>query len=274
MAMREKTAKDSHYARLRRQHRERQAYQESATSKDKEIVRLYGLHTVGAALANPRRKFLRLLVTKNAYMRLGMEELSETRTALKIEFCQPRQLDQLLGDGAVHQGVMLEALPLKPRSLSELGNCQLVVLLDQVSDPHNVGALMRSAVAFDAGALITTTRHSAGESGVLAKAASGALEMLDYITVPNLAQALQQLHRLGFITVGLDSAAPTALEQIPAHDRIALVLGSEGRGLRQKTSATVTHLARLDMPGAIHSLNVSNAAALALYVVNKHLNRT
>lgn len=144
-------------------------------------------------------------------------------------------------------------------------------MLDQVTDPHNVGAIMRSAVAFNAGAVITTQRHSPTESGVLAKSASGALELIPYIQVTNLADALGELHKLGFFSVGLDSEGPAPMEQTLTGDRIALVLGSEGKGLRQKTRETVSALARLDMPGAIKSLNVSNAAAIALYASRQHL---
>jgi len=263
----QKTAKDSHYARLRRQHRDRQSYREGGERKQ-ESVQLYGLHTVAAALANPKRQPIRLMVTKNAYARLNLDGFD---LAIEPEFCTPRQLDQYLGGEAVHQGVMLETTPLKPRALSDLGTYRLVVVLDQVSDPHNVGALMRSSVAFKAGALITTARHSAQQSGALAKAASGALEMLDYISVGNLAQALHQLHSLGFTTLGLDSEAQTPLEQAVSGEKIALILGNEGKGLRAKTRATLTQMARLDMPGSIKSLNISNAGALALYVVNRHL---
>jgi 23S rRNA (guanosine2251-2'-O)-methyltransferase len=144
-------------------------------------------------------------------------------------------------------------------------------VLDQVTDPHNVGAIMRSAVAFGAGALITTQRHSPQESGVLAKSASGALEHIDLIEVKNLADALGKLHVSGFQTVGLDSDGPQEMEKSFAGEKIALVLGAEGKGLRQKTRETVTALARLDMPGAIRSLNVSNAAAVALYAAKSYL---
>jgi 23S rRNA (guanosine2251-2'-O)-methyltransferase len=147
-------------------------------------------------------------------------------------------------------------------------------VLDQVTDPHNVGAIMRSAVAFGAGALITTQRHSPQESGVLAKSASGALEHIDHIEVKNLADALGKLHDAGFQTVGLDSDGPAEMENSFAGKKIALVLGAEGKGLRQKTRETVSALARLDMPGAIRSLNVSNAAAVALYAASKWLTRS
>jgi len=171
------------------------------------------------------------------------------------------------------EGVLVEAEPLRPKRLEALGDTPLVLVLDQVTDPHNVGAIMRSAVAFGAGALVTTARHSPAESGVLAKAASGALEHIDLIEVKNLAEALGRLHDAGFSTIGLDSEGPAELEKSFSGDRVALVLGAEGKGLRQKTRETVTALARLDMPGPIRSLNVSNAAAIALYAARSHLGR-
>lgn len=277
--MNEKTPKDSHYARLRRQHRDikraGQGVQERPVRKSispsdvpNGIVRLYGLHTVSAALANPRRKIHRLLATHNSIARLNNLEF---RPEIVPEIVEPRAIDALLGSDAVHQGVMIDAAPLKPRSLSELAQSDLIIVLDQVTDPHNVGAIMRSAVAFNAGALITTARHSPQESGVLAKAASGALELIDHITVRNLAETLQQLHESGFQTFGLDSEGPLALEPTLLGKQIALVLGAEGKGLRQKTRETVTALARLDMPGEIKSLNVSNAAAISLYAARQYL---
>ena len=166
---------------------------------------------------------------------------------------------------------MLETVPLPVRRLSALNDSPLILVLDQVTDPHNVGAIMRSAVAFNAGALITTQRHSPTESGVMAKSASGALEMIPYIQITNLADALEELHKLGFVSIGLDSEGPAPLEQTFSGAKIALVLGAEGKGLRQKTRQTVNALARLDMPGAIKSLNVSNAAAIAMYAARSHL---
>jgi 23S rRNA (guanosine2251-2'-O)-methyltransferase len=190
---------------------------------------------------------------------------------LQIEMVTPQDIDKLTGPDAIHQGALLEARPLPVRKLDSLKDRPLLLVLDQVTDPHNVGAIMRSAVAFGAGALITTSRHSPQESGVLAKSASGALEHIDHIEVKNLADALGQLHDAGFQTIGLDSDGPAEMEQTFAGEKIALVLGAEGKGLRQKTRETVTALARLDMPGAIRSLNVSNAAAVALYAARKFL---
>ncbi len=262
------TPKDSHYARLRRDHRDR-VREEAPPLPSDGLVRLYGLHTVRAALDNPAREIRRMLVTRNALARLDLSEPSSL--PFPCEIVEPRAIDRVLGEDAVHQGVLIEAEPLKPKSLGALGNTSLVLVLDQVTDPHNVGAILRSAVAFGAGALITTSRHSPNESGVLAKSASGALEHIDHIEVRNLADALGELHDAGFQTIGLDSEGPTELEQTFGGEKIALVLGAEGKGLRQKTRETVTTLARLDMPGAIRSLNVSNAAAIALYAAERWL---
>lgn len=261
------TPKDSHYARLRRAHRDRA--REDGERPGDGLVRLYGLHTVRAALDNPARKARRLLVTRNALARLDLSE--PLSLPFPAEIVEPRDIDRLTDADAVHQGALLEAEPLRPKPLSALGQTRLVLVLDQVTDPHNVGAIMRSAVAFGAGALITTARHSPAETGVLAKSASGALEHIDHIEVRNLADALGELHTAGFQTIGLDSEGPAELEKSFSGDRIALVLGAEGKGLRQKTRETVTTLARLDMPGAIRSLNVSNAAAVAMYAARKHL---
>jgi 23S rRNA (guanosine2251-2'-O)-methyltransferase len=273
------TPKDSHYARLRRAHRERHGGQPAALPARAAVppgadpadglVRLYGIHTVAAALANPRRRIRRMLATRNALERLGIADTAALPFPAKL--AEPRAIDRITGSEAVHQGVLVEAEPLRPRPLAGLAGTPLVVVLDQVTDPHNVGAIMRSAVAFGAGALVTTARHSPQESGVLAKAASGALEHIDLIAVRNLAAALGELHDAGFRTIGLDSEGPAELEQSFAGERIALVLGAEGKGLRQKTRETVTALARLDMPGAIRSLNVSNAAAVALYAARQWL---
>src|SRR5690606_25855276 len=162
------------------------------------------------ALDNPARKIRRLLVTRNALARL---ELSEPPALpFPVEIVEPREIDRIVGGDAVHQGVLIEAEPLKPKRLSAMGDARLVLVLDQVTDPHNVGAIMRSAVAFGAGALITTARHSPAETGVLAKSASGALEHIDHIEVRNLADALHQLHAAGFHTIGLDSDGPAELE--------------------------------------------------------------
>ncbi|ODT15441.1 MAG: 23S rRNA (guanosine(2251)-2'-O)-methyltransferase RlmB [Mesorhizobium sp. SCN 65-12] len=279
MSTKSGTPKDTHYAKLRRAHRDQKAGGAPAFRPRQPmppgegptdgLVRLYGLHTVRAALDNPRRKIRNMLVTRNAAERLSITDIAAL--PFKAEMVEPKDIDRITGSDAVHQGVLIEAEPLRPKRLDALGDTHLVLVLDQVTDPHNVGAILRSAVAFGAGALITTARHSPQESGVLAKSASGALEHIDQIEVKNLADALGELHEAGFQTIGLDSDGPAELEKTFAGDKIALVLGAEGKGLRQKTRETVTSLARLDMPGAIRSLNVSNAAAVSLYAARKFL---
>ena len=283
-----RSGRDTHYATLRRQVRDQKrergdiptptAKQRFKSNKDwkppqlqPDQVHLYGLHTVRAAIDNPQRQLIKLSVTQNAFQRLDIGE--PATLSFPVEFVSPGDIDKVLGPEAIHQGVMLETRPLPVRRLEALKDSPMLLVLDQVTDPHNVGAIMRSAVAFGAGALITTQRHSPTESGVLAKSASGALEMIPYIQITNLADALDALHKLGFQTIGLDSEGPEQLEGTFSSEKIALVLGSEGKGLRQKTRETVTALARLDMPGEIKSLNVSNAAAIALYASRQFLTR-
>ncbi|SES09881.1 23S rRNA (guanosine2251-2'-O)-methyltransferase [Rhizobium sp. NFR03] len=289
----DKSAKDTHYATLRRAHRDqkrergeiptpaedRRRQKAAAGGKGEwqapplapDQVQLYGIHTVKAALSNPERKIVSLSATLNALVRLDIKDTESL--PFPVEIVSPQMLDKILGPDAIHQGVMLETKPLPVRRLSALKDSPLILVLDQVTDPHNVGAVLRSAVAFDAGAVITTMRHSPTESGVMAKSASGAMELIPYIQITNLAEALEELHGLGFHSIGLDSDGPAPLESTFVGDRVALVLGAEGKGLRQKTRDTVSALARLDMPGAIKSLNVSNAAAIALYAARAHLKR-
>jgi len=232
-------------------------------------VRIFGIHTVRHALANPRRKKHALYATRNALARLEAEPAWLER--LPIHEVEPGQIDRMLAEDAVHQGVLLETEPLPPKTLRQLSENRLLLVLDQVTDPHNVGAIMRSAVALGAGALITTNRHSPAETGTLAKSASGALDLIEHVGVRNLSEALEELAALGYQTVGLDSSGPQVLEDALAGKKIALVLGAEGKGLRQKTRETCSALARIDLPGAIHSLNVSNAAVLSLYIAGRHL---
>ena len=226
-------------------------------------VILYGWHTVSAALANPARRILKLYLTENAARRIEDEGLD---TKVAPEIVRPSVIDQRLGPDAVHQGILAEAEPLDDPDLDTLPLEGVVLVLDQITDPHNVGAIMRSAAAFAAKAIITTARHSPEATGVLAKSASGALELVPVITVQNLARALTMLNDRGFQTVGLDSAGDITIDQANLHGPLALVLGAEGKGLRQLTRETCSVVARLDMPGEIKSLNVSNAAALALYI--------
>lgn len=230
--------------------------------EDAGPVWLYGLHTVAAALANPARERHRLVATRNALSRLE-EEVG--RPLDNAEIVDPRAISKLVGADAVHQGVALRAMPLPPGDLQDLGDARLVVLLDQITDPHNVGAILRSATALGAEAVITTTRHSPTESGVMAKAASGALDLTRVLTVVNLARALDSLGEQGFARIALDSDGSEPLEAAPSCSRLALVLGAEGKGVRPGVKAACDRVARLDMPGPIKSLNVSNACVLALY---------
>lgn len=266
-------AHDKHHAKQRRARRDAmrgasaaKPYRKrpSIEREDTTTLYLYGLHTVSQAIKNDARTKTKLYASTNGLTRLEIEP--ELLHGLNVEECHPRELDKLVGSDAVHQGVVLETAALPAKPFADLKECGLVLVLDQVTDPHNVGAIMRSAVAMDAGAIITTSRYSPVESGVLAKSASGALDLIDHLEVRNLAECLETLHELGFTTIGLDSEESIPFEDVADQEKIALVLGSEGKGLRQKTRQTCKVLARLDMPGAIKSLNVSNAAALALYL--------
>jgi 23S rRNA (guanosine2251-2'-O)-methyltransferase len=218
---------------------------------------------VTAALANPRRRIRKLLLTENAARRLA-EETIETRVTPEI--VRPQQIDHLLGPDAVHQGLFAEVDALSSPNIQTLSQDGIVLVLDQITDPHNVGAIMRSAAAFAVKAIVTTARHSPEATGVLAKSASGAIELVPLVQVQNLARALTELNQRGFLTVGLDSAGSENLTAIPLRQPLALVLGAEGKGLRQLTRETCNVMARLDMPGDIKSLNVSNAATLSLYI--------
>ncbi len=224
---------------------------------------LYGWHTVAAALANPQRRIRKLLLTENAARRLAEDNID---TRVPPEIVRPSQIDARLGPDAVHQGLLAEADPLPAPGLDALPRRGIVLVLDQITDPHNVGAIMRSAAAFAVNAIVTTARHSPEATGVLAKSASGALELVPLVTVQNLARALTELNEAGFLTVGLDSEGTGNLGALELRQPLALVLGAEGKGLRQLTRQTCSVVARLDLPGEIKSLNVSNAAVLALYI--------
>ena len=229
-------------------------------------VILYGWHTVTAALANPARRIRKLLATENAVRRLAEDGIA---LSLTPEVVRPNVLAAQLTPDAVHQGLIAEADPLPSPGIEDLPAAGIVLVLDQITDPHNVGAILRTAAAFAVAAVVTTTRHSPEATGVLAKSASGALELVPIAIVQNLARALAALKERGFLVVGLDSSAPDDLAALKLHAPLALVLGAEGKGLRQLTGATCDRLARLDLPGAIKSLNVSNAAALALYIAQR-----
>ena len=235
----------------------------------RETVWLFGLHAVRDALMNPKRQKLRLVLTKNAADKLGD---AIAAGGIEPEIVDPRKFDVPLDEGSVHQGAALEAKPLHWGSLEEVcltgEGAPLVVLLGRVTDPHNVGAVLRSAEVFGARAVIAPHRHSAPETGALAKTASGALERQPYLRVQNLSDAMEALKDMGFVLLGLEGeAGETLAEGLAAIGSrpVGLVLGAEGPGLREKTRETCDRLVRIPYMGAFGSLNVSNAAAISLY---------
>lgn len=238
-----------------------------------ETVWLFGLHAVRDALMNPKRQKLRLILTRNAQDKLA-DAIAES--GMQAELVDPRKFNAPIDSGSVHQGAALEVKPLEWGGLAE--NCigrenPRVLLLDRVTDPHNVGAILRSAEVLGASAVIGTRHHSAPETGALAKTASGALERQPYLRVRNLADAIVELQNMGFLVLGLDGEADQTIEAAldGKRDRpVALVLGAEGPGLRQKTKETVDMLVKIDAAGGFGSLNVSNAAAIALYASRPH----
>jgi 23S rRNA (guanosine2251-2'-O)-methyltransferase len=258
--------------RLAESRRERQTPLDRASPRpDPNLVRLYGFHSVREALSAGRRKLVRLHATKQAADRLVAEIAA---TDVPVTLISAQDLSGRLGPQAVHQGVLLEARPLEAGDISDLEASRgIVLVLDQVTDPHNFGAIVRTAAAFGVEALITTHRHSPPLLGALAKAASGGLEHVNVISVTNLARALDTLGDYGFFRIGLDSEAQASLDAMSLSTPLALVLGAEGQGLRRLTREKCDALARLDMPGPIKSLNVSNACAVALALVTSALNQ-
>jgi 23S rRNA (guanosine2251-2'-O)-methyltransferase len=251
---------------VERRERFERARRDSLRPPAGDVAVLYGWHTVKAALENPARRVRRLLATENAARRLADEGVTA-----KAEIVRPTAIAERLSPDAVHQGLYLEADALPSPAISEIESEGVVLVLDQITDPHNVGAILRTAAGFSVAALITTERHSPEATGVLAKAASGALEYVPIVAVQNLARALEELRERNYFLVGLDSSGDAELDAGTLRAPLALVLGAEGKGLRQLTRATCDRVARLDLPGRIKSLNVSNAAALALYVVSRRL---
>lgn len=240
--------------------------------KPREETWLYGLHAVRAALANPRRKIRRVVLTHRAAEIIGDTLLGPVR----VEPAEMDAIGRLLPPGAVHQGAALECDLLPARDLKDvLGKSdgkpgrRIVLVLDQISDPHNVGAILRTAAAFGASAVVVQDRHAPPQSGALAKAASGALETLPYVEVVNIARALEQLSELGFWRIALagDGAMPLS-DAVPSGD-VALVLGSEGEGIRRLVREHCEAAAFIPISSAMESLNVSNAAAIALYELRR-----
>jgi len=225
---------------------------------------LYGLHAVAAALANPARRVRRLAATVE-----GAAKLARMAPAAAPEILDRQALDRLLPGGAVHQGVALSADPLVQPELEDIiaraGAAATLVILDQVTDPHNIGAVLRSAAAFGALAVLQTERGSPAATGIVAKSASGALEAIPLVAVTNLARTLERLKQENFWCVGLDGEADRTLAEAALSGRVALALGAEGKGLRRLTREHCDLLARLPTRPPVASLNVSNAAAVALY---------
>lgn len=225
---------------------------------------LYGIHTAAAVLANPDRRCSRILVCDPA--------LASTISA-DVEKVSRDALEAMLPDGAVHQGIAVLAAPLEPVPLEDIcsdiaGKPQArIIVLDQVTDPHNIGAIVRTAAAFEASAVVVQDRHTPPVTGVLAKAASGGIEHCPIVRVTNLARALDSLKRAGVWCIGLDSAATQPVREAKVAGPIALVLGAEGEGLRRLTRDNCDALARIPYSGPLASLNVSNAAAIALYEI-------
>jgi 23S rRNA (guanosine2251-2'-O)-methyltransferase len=232
-------------------------------------VWLYGYHAAAAALANPARKILRIAATAEAAARLGQEGNIPPRLLGQLKTVKRSEIDTLVGADSVHQGIAVLTRSLDHDLAEVLERVSApnacIVVLDQVTDPHNAGAVMRSAAAFGAVAVVAPDRHAPDETGSMAKSASGALDKIPYIKSTNLVRALEVIKEHQFWVVGLDADAPGELADIKLGGRIALVLGAEDEGLRRLVRETCDHVARLPMPGGMESLNVSNAAAVALY---------
>ncbi|MEM9310555.1 MAG: 23S rRNA (guanosine(2251)-2'-O)-methyltransferase RlmB [Pseudomonadota bacterium] len=230
-------------------------------------VRLWGRHPVEAALKNPERQHRKLWATRE-----GIENLDgELPPDFPVEYADVQDLARLVAKDAPHQGLVLECEPLEATFLDEVADgdpARPILLLDQVTDPHNVGAILRSAAAFGAAAIVTQDRHAPPEGGVLAKSASGALETVPWVRVVNLARALDDLAQAGYWRIGMAGEAQTTLAETLTTGPIALVLGAEGEGLRHNIGQHCDTLARLPITSDIESLNVSNAAAIALYAVS------
>jgi 23S rRNA (guanosine2251-2'-O)-methyltransferase len=228
--------------------------------------RFWGKHAVAAALDNPERKVLRAWATREA---AGFMQFPKD---VQVTLADVADLGRLVPHDAPHQGVVIETEPLEDVWLDDvLGDAPeraVLLVLDQVTDPHNVGAILRSAAAFGAVGIVTQDRHSPPESGALAKSASGALERVPWVRVVNLARALEEIGEAGFWRIGLAGEAEMELKDALGSPRVALVLGAEGPGMRQNTREHCDAVARLPISDAIESLNVSNAAAVALYAAS------
>ena len=228
--------------------------------------RFWGRHAVTAALANPERNVRRVWGTRDALAALDLPPV------LPVVYADVADLGKMVPHDAPHQGLVIEVDPLEDIWLGDLLDqgrdaTSPLLVLDQVTDPHNVGAVLRSAAAFDALGIVTQDRHAPPESGTVARAASGALESVPWVRVVNLARALDEIAQAGFWRIGLTGHAPQTLAQVMGTQRVAIVLGAEGEGMRQNTATHCDELAKLPISAKVESLNVSNAAAIALYAV-------
>ena len=238
--------------------------------RSKDGFFLFGRHAVEAALRNPARECVRIIALEKALS----ADLLALRPGVKVERVEDEAvLRASVPSDSPHQGLLLEVRPLPGHDISELepvaGEKNIILMLDQVTDPHNVGACLRSAAALGARALITQDRNSPGESGTLARASSGGLEVMPWLRVANLSQTLDALRDLGYWHVGLDGHTDTALADIKLGDNLVIVMGSEGKGLRPLVRKHCDAVAKIPMSGKVESLNVSNAAAIALYELMK-----
>ena len=222
---------------------------------------IYGQHAVQAALSNPRRKIERLIASSNVVKQLALGDRK------LVPDTDIRQLDKILPKDAVHQGLAVLVISLPETTLDDVIDSTLLLVLDQVTDPHNVGAILRSAAAFGAGAVIMTEDHGAPENGALAKAACGALDIVPLIRVTNLSSVLDELKSNDFWCVGLDGKTDKLIGEAKGFKKKALVLGAEGKGLRRLTAEKCDLLVKIPISPAMESLNVSNAAAVALYAI-------
>ncbi|OAN46762.1 23S rRNA (guanosine(2251)-2'-O)-methyltransferase RlmB [Paramagnetospirillum marisnigri] len=231
---------------------------------------IYGTHAALAALGNPDRRIRRILATAEA-----AKGLEGRRLPLALEPAERAEIDRLLPAGSVHQGIAVLVEPLESLGIEDVGRlaseraAAVVVVLDQVTDPHNVGAILRSAAAFGALAVVVPDRHAPEETGALAKAASGALERMPLVRVTNVVRALEELKQAGFWIAGLDADGPKTLAEAALSGKVVMALGAEGEGLRRLTREHCDHLVRLPMTEAVESLNVSNACAVALYELRR-----
>tara|TARA_R110000850_G_scaffold2230_27_gene11053 strand:- start:2146 stop:2892 length:747 start_codon:yes stop_codon:yes gene_type:complete len=225
-------------------------------------LKFWGRHAIEAALDNPNRVIKKISITREALATL------EIPSDIAVVISDVADLGRVIPRDAPHQGMVADVDPLPDIWLGDILEQQSdrpLLLLDQVTDPHNVGAILRSAAAFDAAAIVTQDRHAPPESGALAKSASGALEIVPWVRVVNLSRALDEIAEAGYWRIGLDGDAADELESAMGPGKLALVMGAEGEGLRQNVAAHCDALARLPMSPRMESLNVSNAAAIALY---------